>query len=148
MQANVIHETTICVCVWMCIEYMSESAAWLPLWKKISITTSDKHFGKYTVNILCFSRSLSLEDKPKYFFYNILTEIYKGELKKDTRFCKHISFFLKRFKNHISALGFSSPMLSSERKIHSVYLSELLGIKAVTFKKGISHRVTNVRHSL
>lgn len=39
-------------------------------------------------------------------------------------------------------------MLSSERKIHSVYLSKLLGIKAVAFKKGISHRVTNVRYGL
>lgn len=26
-------------------------------------TTSDKHFGKYIVTILCFSRSLSLEEK-------------------------------------------------------------------------------------
>lgn len=28
-------------------------------------STSNRHFGKYMVNILCFSRSLSLEDKLK-----------------------------------------------------------------------------------
>lgn len=148
MQVNVVHETTICVCCVNVHWVHVWNAAWLPLWKKISITTAISILENIQWIFYVSAGLFPWRTNLKYSFYNILTEIYKGELKKDTRFCKHISFFLKRFKNHISALGFSSPMLSSETRIHSVYLSELLGIKAVTFKKAISHRVTNVRHSL
>lgn len=95
-------------------------------------TTSDKHFGKYMVSILCFSMSLSPEGKPKVLLLQHSQRNLQRTVKKEYTLLQ-TGFILpeKVLKSCIPVLGFSGSMLSSERKIHSVYLSELLGIKAV-----------------
>lgn len=96
-------------------------------------TTSETHFGKYMVNILCFCRSLSLESKPKVLLLQQSKRNLQRRVKKEHIFLQ-TGFILpeKILKSCMPALGFSGPMQSSESNIHSVYLSELLGIKAVT----------------
>jgi hypothetical protein len=104
------------------------------LYKKLQVIAFWKIPGEYFI----FQQVSPWRTNLKYSFYNILPEIYKGKLKKkNTHFCvfhKTGSILCEKIlKSCIPALGFSGSTLSSEWKTHSVYLSQLLETKAVTF---------------